>query len=240
MTLYIFDMDGTLTDPGLPMKADFAAIFHRWQQTHQSFIATGSMYDKVAKQLESKVLNSFTGIYTSMGNELYARGRIVYQKKFAAQPLLYQKLEGYRKNTTYPGELYPNYIEERPGMINFSVLGRNCPQAARLKYTAWDNISKEREKILAELTGLFPQYDIAIGGTISLDITPKGCGKEQIASRLRKQYPDQKIIFVGDKTLPGGNDYKLAHELSLMPDTEVVQVNNINDVLNFLARDCDT
>ena len=234
MTLYIFDMDGTLTEPGQPMATDFSDVFYRWQQTHKSYIATGSGYDKVIRQIEPKVLNAFTGIYTSMGNELIAGGKIIYQKEFIPPSLLYEKLEEYRKNTAYPHKLYPNYIEKRMGMINFSVLGRNCPQNARFKYTSWDNTAKEREKIRTELTQLFPEYDIAIGGTISLDITPKGCGKEQIASHLRKLHPDEEIIFIGDKTLPGGNDYKLAHALSLLPKTRIIQVDSLNETLKFL------
>ena len=234
MTLYIFDMDGTLTEPGLPMDPEFATFFHRWQQSHQSYIATCSGYDKVTRQLNPTVLNAFSGIYTSMGNELIAHGKVVYQKEFTPPAILYEKLEEYRKNTTYPHKLYPNYIEKRIGMINFSVLGRACPQSARLEYAAWDNVSKEREKIRTELAHLFPKYDIAIGGTISLDITPKGCGKEQIATHLRNLYPNEEIIFVGDKTLPGGNDYKLAHALSLLPDTRIIQVNSLNETLNFL------
>jgi len=234
MTLYVFDMDGTLTAPALPMDADFAAVFYNWQQTHKSYLATGSKYDKVVKQIEPKILNAFAGIYTSMGNEFTVQGKIIYQKKFVALPLLYQKLEDYRKNTAYPYKQYPNYIEERPGMINFSVLGRNCPHKARLKYTAWDQISKEREKMMDELVHLFPQYDISIGGPISLDITPKGCGKEQIAYHLREQYPNEKIVFIGDKTFVGGNDYKLAHTLSLLPNTQIVQVNSPADVWEFL------
>jgi len=227
-------MDGTLTEPGLPMAPEFAAVFYRWQQTHQSYIATGSLYDKVSRQLDPKIINAFAGIYASMGNELVAGGKVIYRKELSPPPLLDEKLEGYRKNTTYPYELYPNYIEKRPGMINFSVLGRNCPQSARLQYTAWDQVSKERERIREELTQLFPEYDIAIGGTISLDITPKGCGKEQIATRLRSLYPNEEIIFIGDKTLPGGNDYKLAHALSLLPNTRIVQVNSLKETLKFL------
>ena len=80
----------------------------------------------------------------------------------------------------------------------------------------------------------YPDYDFECGGNISLDIIPKGCGKSQIAHHLRKLYPDDKIIFMGDRTYEGGNDYALAHELSLMENTQVVQVENPNDVLSFL------
>lgn len=236
MTLYVFDMDGTLTPPRLPMTAAFAEVFYQWQQTHQSYIATGSDYHKVSEQLPQNVIDSFSGIYSSMGNVLTSKGKIIYRKEFNADPKLYEILENYRRQTTYPHQLYPNYIEKRAGMINFSVLGRNCPYEERLKYAAWDKEKGEREKIALELRSQFPEYDIAVGGSISMDITPKGCGKEQIAHHLRNLHPLEKIIFFGDKTFVGGNDYELAHALSLMENTQIVQVNHSDEVLTFLKN----
>lgn len=69
-----------------------------------------------------------------------------------------------------------------------------------------------------------------------MDITPQGCGKGQIAHHLRKQYPNEKIIFFGDKTFAGGNDYELAYELSQLENTQVVQVNSPEEVLMFLKN----
>ena len=236
MTIYVFDMDGTLTPARLPMTAEFAIQFYEWQKTHKSFIATGSDYKKVEEQLPPSVVNSFTGIYSSMGNVLSAKGSIVYQNNFKADAKLFDLLENYRQNTKYPGILYPNYIEERIGMINFSVLGRNCPYSERERYSAWDKTEQEREKIAIELRKIFPQYEIAVGGSISMDITPNGFGKGQIAAHLRKQYPDEKIIFFGDKTFEGGNDYELAQALLCIPNTQVVQVASPEEVLSFLKN----
>lgn len=113
MTIYVFDMDGTLTPARLPMTAEFAIQFYEWQKTHKSFIATGSDYKKVEEQLPPSVINSFTGIYSSMGNVLTSKGHIVYQKEFKPDLKLFERLEYYRKNTSYPCPLYSNYIEER-------------------------------------------------------------------------------------------------------------------------------
>lgn len=237
MTLYVFDMDGTLTPPRLAMTTEFAEPFLKWQQKHQCFIATGSDYHKVTEQLPQNVIEAFSGIYSSMGNVLTCKKNITYQKEFEADPKLFEMLEDYRKKTFYPNRLFPNYIEKRIGMINFSVLGRNCPYEERLKYAAWDKENKEREKIKSELHQQFPEYDIAIGGAISMDITPKGCGKGQIAHHLRENFPDEKIIFFGDKTFVGGNDYELAHALSLMKNTQVIQVDSPEEVLMFLLTE---
>lgn len=236
MTIFVFDMDGTLTPARLPMEAEFAIRFHHWQQTHKNFIATGSDFKKVEEQLPASVIQSFTGIFSSMGNVLTAQQQIIYQNNFKADPALFTMLEQYRKQTSYPGILYPNYIEERIGMINFSVLGRDCPYAERERYSAWDNTSHERETIAAELRQSFPQYDISVGGSISMDITPKGYGKDQIAKKLRQKYPYEKIIFFGDKTFKGGNDYELARALSTFTNTKVIQVNSPSEVLMHIEN----
>ena len=236
MTVFVFDMDGTLTPPRLPMTQEFADVFLPWQSTHRCFIATGSDYPKVQEQLPARVIAAFTGIYCAMGNLLKSHGKTVYQHSFQADPALFEKLEFYRQNTRYPGALFPNYIEKRIGMVNFSVLGRNCPYTAREHYQSWDKTSHEREHIKEELSALFPQYNFAIGGSISLDIVPKGKGKEQIARHLRQTYPGEKIVFFGDKTFPGGNDYELADALRQLPDTEIVQVSAPREVLDYLHQ----
>lgn len=237
MTLYLFDMDGTLTPPRQPMTAEFAIQFYEWQKTHKSFIATGSDYAKVEEQLPPSVICSFKGIYSSMGNVLTSQSNIVYQKEFSPEQELIMKLETYRKSTKYPGELYDNYIEVRSGMVNFSVLGRNCPYEERNKYSLWDKSSHERERIASELKEKFPQYDISIGGSISMDITPKGCGKEQIAHHLRESNPQERIVFFGDKTFEGGNDFELAQSLLKLDNTEVIQVSSFKDVLIYLKKE---
>ena len=119
-------------------------------------------------------------LYGNPNNIANFADTVIYQKEFSPEKELIVKLEEYRKTTEYPGELYDNYIEVRIGMVNFSVLGRNCPYEERNKYSLWDKTSHERERIASELKKMFPQYDISIGGSISMDITPKGCGKEQM------------------------------------------------------------
>ncbi len=81
----------------------------------------------------------------------------------------------------------------------------------------------------------FPEYDSSVGGKISIDIVTKGCGKEQVAARIREAHPNDKLIFFGDRTEKGGNDYKLAETLRQMDNTEVVPVTTPDDVLTYLG-----
>ncbi len=234
MKIYIFDMDGTLTPARQKMTPDFSRRFLPWLKARLAYLAAGSNYEKVTEQLPPDVVAAFSGIYSSMGNVFHQKGEEIYRREITLNKEFLQALEHYRKNTAYQGKLYRNYLELRPGMLNFSVLGRNCPFKERAKYNAWDNEHHERETIAREMNEQFPEYEVSVGGKISLDIVAKGGGKDQIALRVREMYPSHKIVFFGDRTEPGGNDYSLAVALRAMDNTEVVQVNEPEDVLKYL------
>ena len=233
-TIYVFDLDGTLTPPRKPMAADFAEKFEGFLKASRAFIATGSDLAKVQEQMPQHIMDCFEGIFCSMGNLLWAKGETVYKNEIEIPAAMLEKLHYYRANTKYPGPLYDNFIEKRTGMLNFSVLGRNCPYEAREDYRAWDSKSGERKAIQKELLSLFPGWEVAVGGSISIDITPAGKGKSQIAAYLRQHNPAEKIIFFGDRTLPGGNDYELAQALAKMDNTKTVQISGPEEVLEIL------
>lgn len=234
MTVYVYDLDGTLTPPRLSMTNDFACRFRPWLQQNKAFIASGSDFEKVTEQIPQEMLNDFTGLYCSMGNEFFQQGKMIYQKPFCMNKQLIECLEELRSTTKYPDKLFDNYIEVRMGMLNFSIIGRDCPYQEREKYFEWDKVHQEREKIKQKLSEHFLEYDFSIGGMISMDIVQKGCGKGQVAFHLRQRYPNEEIVFLGDKTFEGGNDYELAFQLRKMENTQVIQINHYEEVLSFL------
>ncbi|MDR0678534.1 MAG: HAD-IIB family hydrolase [Holosporaceae bacterium] len=234
--IFLADMDGTITPARLPMAAGFAIFLEKFISTRVFYIISGSDYGKIEEQLPKAILRGVAGIYASMGNEFYEKGNLIYKNDFTPEKSLLNELECYRSSTDYPFELYSNYIEKRSGMINFSVLGRNCLREAREKYSEWDNKNKEREKIVQKLSANYPQYDVSIGGKISIDIVPHGLGKDQVADQLRSKYKTEKIIFLGDCTGKGGNDHALAQRLLTLGNAEVVAVNGPDDVVKVLKE----
>jgi phosphomannomutase len=229
--IYLFDMDGTLTPARLPMTKRFAGWFRKFIKENYVFIVSGSDIEKIKSQTPKDIFESVSGVYASMGNEFYKQGKCVYVKDFNPPTELLNLLEQYRKNTKYNGALFPNYIELRRGMVNFSVLGRDCPYEERIKYKIWDDKNGERIAIQKSLSQKFKDLDISLGGNISMDITPKGYGKEQTALLLRKEFPANKIIFTGDRTKEGGNDYSLAQALLKLGNAEIIQVENPQEVM---------
>lgn len=235
--IYVFDMDGTLTPARLPMTEEFKSKFLPWLKAHTAFIATGSDIKKVNEQLDDGIINEFDGIYCSMGNTLYKGNKLIYKNEIEYDEELLSDLENFRNNTKYPHQLFGNYIEKRIGMINFSVIGRDCTYEERNRYSAWDKENGERLAIQKFMSEKYPDYDFECGGNISIDIIPKGCGKGQIAEDLRKKYNSKEIVFVGDRTYPGGNDFALAKGLYSMANTKVLQVDKPEDVLEYLLKE---
>ena len=112
MTIYVFDMDGTLTPARLPMEKEFSLKFIPWLKSNKAFIATGSDFAKVEEQMPEEIINAFTGIYCAMGNALWQIGDYVYLRELEPEQELLNDLEMFRKDTKYPYTLFDNYIEK--------------------------------------------------------------------------------------------------------------------------------
>ena len=235
MTVYAFDMDGTLTPARRPMEEGFARRFLPWLRAHRAYVITGSDLPKVREQAPHEVLEALEGIFCSMGNVLWQGGREVYRRDFVPQEELLSELERLRAATAYPHALYPGYLEKRTGMLNFSIVGRECPYDERLRYRDWDDAHGERRRIRQLLTAAFPDYDVSLGGDISVDIVPRGCGKGQVAARLHEAAGGEDIVFCGDRTFEGGNDHDLMLALQAYPRTRSVQVTGPGEVAKLLG-----
>jgi HAD superfamily hydrolase (TIGR01484 family) len=229
-TIYLFDVDGTLTPPLLEIDEEFASIFLKWVLTYKKevYLVTGSDIKKTRGQLFSEFRHSCAGIFCCSGNELWHKNKLVYRHKFKATVRLIEDLELYLENSDYNVKT-GNHIEQRPGMLNFTTIGRNANLLQREAYTKWDKITKQREDIVKYITQNHPDLDAAIGGTISVDIYPKGQDKSQVVDYLCDSYmnpldEDISFVFVGDKNMPGGNDYPLAMKLEEREESSWFQV----------------
>lgn len=64
--------------------------------------------------------------------------------------------------------------------------------------------------MIAALKSQFPSYNLvcAVGGRTSFDMFPKGWDKTY-SLRFLGQF--ERIVYLGDKFQPGGNDYEMFH-----------------------------
>ena len=235
-TIYLFDVDGTLTPPRQEIEEDFASVFLEWSVNKEIYLVTGSDIKKTREQLFGAIIDACQGVFSCSGNQYWEKNKIVYQNKFRAPNGLLADLQLYLDNSENPVRA-GKHVERRPGMINFSTLGRNATLEQRAVYNKWDNRTLEREDIVDYITSNYPQLDVSIGGSISVDIYRKGKDKSQVVEHLRGMYGEEiAMIFVGDRCQPGGNDWPLAQELDKDENSHWFLVHKPEDTRELIEQ----
>ena len=215
-------MDGTLTPSRREMTQDFEEFYSRWAKHHTFFLVSGSNLEKIKEQVPQYILDMSEGVFTCGGNQLWLGGKLSYNHEFKPEEDLINFLKEKLSNSPYPVRA-GNHIEDRGSMLNFSIVGRDCSLEERLEYFEYDVHSNERSIISDEIINKWNNLDAVIGGQISIDITPKGMNKSQVLSEVKKFYSDDRYIFIGDRTMEGGNDYPLAKIMNEQENCTVFQ-----------------
>ncbi|MBT5644497.1 MAG: HAD-IIB family hydrolase [Gammaproteobacteria bacterium] len=221
-TIYIFDMDGTLTPSRREMTSNFETFFSLWAKENTFFLVSGSNLEKIKEQIPQYIIDLSKGVFTCGGNQLWLKNKLSYNHEFKPSKDLISFLKEKIESSNYVLRA-GNHIEDRGSMLNFSIIGRDCSLDQRLDYFEYDQKNKERESIASEIIARWDNLDAVIGGQISIDITPRGMNKSQVLSEIKKFYPNQDYIFIGDRTIEGGNDYPLAKIMQETPNCSVYQ-----------------
>jgi len=232
---YIFDIDGTLTPSRLRIDPEFETFFLEWMKDKDVYLVTGSDKDKTIEQIGEKIWTNAKRAYQSCGNAVYENGELIQKNEYKLSPDLATLLASCMFWSEWP-ETYGNHIEERIGLVNFSTIGRDCPQEARERYAKWDAKYKERQCFCSIIEEQFPELEATVGGQISIDIHPKGQNKAQVLG-----YILGPITFFGDKCQPGGNDFPIVDRLNQLNEEvnlscTIHEVKDYNDTWNILKR----
>lgn len=223
----IFDVDGTLTAPRQEIDFYFRKELELYSESYNIFLATGSDYSKTIEQLgKDFVEKCITYSFNCSGNSVWKNGKEVYNTNWKIPSECYTWLESQVANSSFPTKT-GLHIEERTGMVNFTILGRNATKEQRAQYEAYDSSTKERKTIADNFNSLFTdKYSLSaqVAGATGFDIYPNGRDKSQIL----KFFNNIPVTFFGDDTAIGGNDYPLAtaiEQRSLQGD-KVFKVNS--------------
>ena len=226
---YIFDIDGTLTPSRLPIDPKFSIFFTQWIKNKDVYLVTGSDKEKTIEQIGVNIWKNVNKVYQSCGNQIWQKGKLIKESSFSLNEQMKEKLTHFLNSSKWL-EKFGNHFEQRVGLVNFSVIGRNCTQKKREEYYSWDTQNKEREIICKYIMEHFPEVEAAIGGQISIDIYEKGKNKAQVLDEIAGE-----ISFFGDKTDEGGNDYPIAKRLQLEKRTHTLfKVQNPIETWNIL------
>ena len=206
MIHHIFDVDGTLTPSRGKMDEKFSSFFFDFCTLNKVYLVTGSDIQKTREQVGEVIWGMTKRNYQCCGNDVWERGKNVRTSTLKLPDEMWGYLNKAITDSLFPVKI-GQHIEERPGLYNLSIPGRNIGNRTRIQYVAYDNYTNERNNIAAKLQEQFPLFEFKVAGETGIDITAKGNNKSQVLT----DFENCDIInFYGDKCDLGGNDHEIA------------------------------
>ncbi len=229
-TYFIFDVDGTLTLSRKHIDHEFYTFFLDFCRNNLVYLVTGSDKPKTVEQLTPEIYNSCKTVYNCLGNDVWQGNENIYTSDWVLPEVVHEALSFLLTESKFPIRSGLHF-EHRPGLCNFSVVGRNATQEQREEYAKWDKETYERIKIANAINDMFPQIECRVGGETGIDVIQRGRDKAQIISHFDDE--DAQIYFFGDRMDEAGNDYSLS-EVVKTKGGEIFHVKDYKDTWNFL------
>jgi phosphomannomutase len=209
MIRFLFDVDGTLTDSRQKIDPEFESFMIDFCISNKVSLVTGSDKNKTVEQIGEKLFSLVDYSFNCAGNEVWYQGNLIHKTDWIPSVELLEYLDTLIGFSEFP-ILTGNHVEIRNGMVNFSIIGRNCTLDERKEYVEWDKSTSEREQLREEISSRFDDLDIFIGGETGLDIYQKGRNKEQVIDFLKSKKTLERYYYFGDQIFENGNDYNIA------------------------------
>jgi len=251
-TLILFDVDGTLTESRKFVKPNMVEIINKLKKLENTTIGIvgGSNFEKQIEQLGEDTLNLFDYVFSENGLVAFDNKNDKLELFHSNSITKYLETNNFNKliniclvelsKVDCPIKT-GTFIETRTGMINICPVGRSCNQEQRDDFYQLDKKHNYRTKLVKSVSNKWEDYrnknsnvkelSFSIGGQISIDIFPKGWDKTYCLQFVKNSF--DKILFFGDKTMKGGNDYEI-YNSNLTDAYTVVSPEDTIDKLNKL------
>ena len=136
----------------------------------------GSDVPKTVEQIGKDVFAEVQRVYNCMGNSVWEKGLNIYNNDWKLE----QPWQFLEKQNLYITVLNPKtgkHFDERSGLLNYSIVGRNANTEQRKKYVEYDLANNDRFDIAKEFNNNFSkEYNVVaqVAGEIGMDIMPIG------------------------------------------------------------------
>lgn len=244
--LFLFDVDGTITESGQKMNKDNIIYLNSLKQdsTIEIGVVGGGTLNKILWQTEGV---NFDHYFTECGcvyeryftetNKLIQ----IYSKDIRSH-YLYSKINQLVKValkflSEVDYELTGNFIDLRTGIIYISLIGLSANEKERANFIEANNkfdYRKQLFKLLIEKSlelNIYNKVHIVYGGSVGIAVYPSEYDKVQIMDTINTQLYSE-IHYFGDKYLCDGNDYMLLNHSGVIGHS----VNTVSETYYFLKN----
>ena len=233
--LFLFDVDGTLSESRCQAPSKILKMLGELKKKVNVAFVGGSDLAKQKEQIGDDLLELFTYGFPENGLQFYKGSELVDSQsfiKFLGEEKFKQLVNCFlRKLSEIDCPVKRGvFIETRNSMINVCPVGRSCTREERLEFFNFDKENKVREKLVADVKEFVESMNVtcSIGGQISIDVFPKGWDKTYCLNHIK----EETVIFFGDMTHEGGNDY----EIFKHPKTKGITVKGPEDTIKQVNK----
>ena len=235
-----FDIDNTLNEPKMPIATEMAELLAEISRKFIVAPISGQKFEQFLTQIidrlpENANLANFH-LFVGQGTQYYRWENEKWQQvyNFALKENEVREISDALEHAAkelgywYSEHEDDDIIENRESMIAFSPLGQHAGVAEK---KSWDPDMKKREKVVALAKKYAPEFSFEIGGTTTINAfvpgQDKSFGMDHMMEELGASKPE--ILYFGDMTQPGGNDFPVA-EMGI----ETITVRDWQETANVL------
>lgn len=223
--LIAFDLDGTLAPSKSHFNERMVNMFDRLLEKYQVCVISGGKYELFQRQFltqitkEPELLEKLHLMPTSGTRYIrFENGEWVekYAENFTAEDkkkIIHALAEGLEESGFKSDKIYGETIEDRDSQITLSILGQEIvaelgEEGVRIK-EEWDPDGTKKITIRDIVASKIPDFEVRAAGATSIDVTKPGIDKAYGMKKLMEAtgLSKDEILFMGDKIIPGGNDY---------------------------------
>lgn len=203
-----FDLDGTLTQHKQPLEPAIKATLDQLASHYRLLMVGAGQVYRIFRQMDQYPIDIIGNYglqyatYNASTKDLSVARDLTFPCDRASVEQRATHIREKYGYTTFAGES----VEYHPsGCITFALLGTKAAQADKL---AFDPDRTKRRQMYQEVTEVFSDYNVFIGGSSSFDMAPKPYNKYYALNQycLENHLSHDEVIYVGDDYGLGGND----------------------------------
>jgi len=225
--LIAFDLDGTLAPSKSTLPERMANLLNELLERFEVCVISGGKYELFQRQVLTQItdrpeLLSKLHLMPTSGTRYYdfdpakKDWKLNYAEDFTPeqkQQIIKALQEGLNESGYKVDKTYGETIEDRDSQVTLSILGQEIvaelgEEGVRIK-EAWDPDGSKKLRIRGIIAPKIPDFEVRAAGATSIDVTKPGVDKAYGMNKLMEARNITKadILFMGDKIIPGGNDY---------------------------------
>jgi phosphomannomutase len=240
--LYLFDVDGTITESGENIDDCVSMLINKLKHIgYEIGIVGGGEMEKIIQQIDNKIL--FDHYFSECGCVYFKRCSelIEIYRKNIRNHIAYDKINilikvalKFLSEVDYT--ITGNFVDLRNGIIYISLIGLVANKEERSIFIELDKIFNFRKKLLNILIeksielNIDNMVTIVEGGSVGIAIYPKEYDKVQVLDYLPEDLYE-KIYYFGDKYEINGNDYNIMNHKRIT-GIKVDSLKNTIEILN--------